>query len=228
MGVRDRSDVETPRPGGSARTRGRPPNEILSHPSGHVEGSNVRNHRIVGPEVMEGFLRRVCRNSAHVYAATSGSTRIGMARSVTFGGGCGGRNPCSPERLPYSTAGNSLFPNLGNSPSTELRGAGIGDRGTTGMRRFERIPCTFPADQGIHSRDEFAPDCPLRQLVRVIGDGDAGARMAPPKPRVFAGFWARALAKANRRLRVPGLEDAAGMDPENTQSTVKTTPKKAY
>jgi hypothetical protein len=32
----------------------------------------------------------------------------------------------------------------------------------------------------------------------------------PPKPRVFAGFWARALADPNRRMRVAGWDGDAG------------------
>ena len=31
----------------------------------------------------------------------------------------------------------------------------------------------------------------------------------PPKPRVFAGFWVRALVKADRRRLIRGLEEAA-------------------
>jgi hypothetical protein len=72
-----------------------------------------------------------------------------------------------------------------------------------------RIPCIFPADQGSRPRDGFAPDCLHRQLVGGFGDCEAGAHCGPPKPRIFAGFWARALLNPNQRLRVSGLEGAA-------------------
>ena len=35
----------------------------------------------------------------------------------------------------------------------------------------------------------------LRELVRVFGDGEAEARVGPPKPRSFAGFWGEGLGE---------------------------------
>jgi hypothetical protein len=83
---------------------------------------------------------------------------------------------------------NSLFPNLGKSPvSTPTRGR-IREIGPVAKAEFARFPCTFPAYQGFQARDEFAPDCLHRQLVRVIRDCDAGRPMAPQNPVYTRGF----------------------------------------
>jgi len=104
-----------------------------------------------------------------------------MARSVTFRGGCGRRNPCSLDGLPCSTAANSLFPNLGKSPVSAPTRGRMREIGPVGNSELWRFPCVCPADQGFRSRDEFAPDCPHRQPVRVVGDGETEARVEPPK-----------------------------------------------
>ena len=100
-----------------------------------------------------------------------------------------------PERREFTRQDPRLGFGRATSPTADIR--------------FAVFPCIFPVDQGFAHRDEFATDCPHRHLVCVVGDGDAGTRVGRPKPRGCAGFWARALAKPNRRLCVTGLECAA-------------------
>jgi hypothetical protein len=115
-----------------------------------------------------------------------------------------------------SRRGESLFiaadfpvPELREHPGMTPRRGRIGTDGPTEKPVSRQIPCIFPVDQRIGSRDEFAPDCLHRQLVCGCRDFAAGVRRGPPEPRDCAGFWERALVDLNRRLRVPGLEDAA-------------------
>ena len=119
------------------------------------------------------------------------------------------RNSLLLERGSLFALANSLFLVAGNSSLTPRSGSKISAHPPPGGPDFREIPCIFPAYQGIGRGDEFALDCPHRQLVGVSGDGDTVARVGPPKPRGCAGFGVRALAEPNRRLRVPDPEDAA-------------------
>jgi hypothetical protein len=115
------------------------------------------------------------------------------ASEVDFGSG-----------IPCSTPGNSLLPILENTPDRTPRSGRIGALDRAGKPRFGRFPCTFPAYQGFRPRDEFPPDCPHRQLVRVIGDDDAGMPM-PPKTPCLRGVLGAGLGEGEPETASSGL-----------------------
>ena len=117
--------------------------------------------------------------------------------------------PASPARISLLVEKNSLLLITGNRSLWLRKGLGISALLPAGESDIGEFPCSFPIDQGTDYRDEFATDCFHRHLVCGRGDFRRAARVRPEKPRAFAGFWARAGAKPNRRLRVPCLEDAA-------------------
>ena len=119
------------------------------------------------------------------------------------------RNSLLLERGSLFAPANSLFLAAGNSSLIPRSGSKISAHPPPGGPDFREIPCIFPAYQGIGRGDEFALDCPHRQLVRRRRDSAPGARSGSPKPRDCAGFWVRALVNPNQRLRVPEIEDTA-------------------
>ena len=115
----------------------------------------------------------------------------------------------APARISLLVETNSLLLLTGNCPLQPWKGAGISALFPAGESDIGEIPCIFPVDQGYGLRDEFATDWFLRHSVREFRDLRGRSAGRAQEPRGFAGFWARALANPNRRLRVPGLEDAA-------------------
>jgi hypothetical protein len=127
------------------------------------------------------------------------------------------RWPCAPESKIHSDvpresvfiAADFPVPELREHPGMTPRSGRIGTSGPVEKPGSRRIPCIFPVDQRIGSRDEFAPDCLHRHSVCGRGDFRRAARVRPRKARDSAVFGRYALAHPNRRRRVSGLDDAA-------------------
>jgi hypothetical protein len=92
------------------------------------------------------------------------------------------RMPVSPDGISLLLEKNSLFVIAGNPSLRQRKGMRISALAPSRQSSCGGNPCISPAHQGLQHRDEFPPDCPHRQLVRVTGDGDAGMPMAPKTP----------------------------------------------
>ncbi len=118
------------------------------------------------------------------------------------------RRPVPAARTSLLVETNSLFLMTGNLPLPLWKGLGILDLIRPGESDFGRFPCIFPAHQGSRPRDEFAPDCLHRQVVRDFGDSATGAPSDGEFSRHSAGFWTSAQAIPDRRPRWCGSSRA--------------------
>ena len=101
----------------------------------------------------------------------------------------------------------SLFSVVGNSSLTTWKCGGFSAAEAPEGPDYRGFPCNFPAEQGIQRRDEFARDCLHRHLVCFGRDFPRASRDGPRKSRDSAGFWAKTLARSQRRRsnEAPGL-----------------------
>jgi hypothetical protein len=131
-------------------------------------------------------------------------THNGRAGSITVAW-----RPVSSSRISLPIEMHSLFLITRNLSLWRRKRWGILDQIAHGESDIDKFPCIFPIEQGSAPGDEFAPNWFHRHLVCSRGDFRCAARVRPRNSRDSAGIGRWARVHPNRRLRVPGLEDAA-------------------
>ncbi len=104
--------------------------------------------------------------------------------------------PCSVQRVPCSSRFRSLFRLAGKSGPGIPRSGSVPPRLPRRRPEIARIPCIFPADQGVGPRDGFARDWLHRQPVCGCRDFAPAPRDHLGNSRAFAGSWERGTAES--------------------------------
>ena len=115
---------------------------------------------------------------------------------------------------------NSLFLITGNLSLRPRKGFEISALDPPGGGSFDEFPCIFPVDQGIDSRDEFAPDSFHRHLVCRRRDFSVRARGGRENRAIPQGFGTRAFANAPAAT----LALVAAVDDARPANLAGTTP----
>jgi hypothetical protein len=131
-------------------------------------------------------------------------THNGRAGSITVAW-----RPVSSSRISLPIEFHSLFLITGNLSLWRRKRWGILDQIAPGESDIDKFPCIFPVEQGSAPGDEFATDWFHRHSVCGRGDFRRASRDGPGNLRDSAGLGRSVLADPNRRLWVPGLEDAS-------------------
>ncbi len=104
--------------------------------------------------------------------------------------------PCSVQRVPCSSRFRSLLRLAGKSGPGISKSDFVPPRLPRRRPEIARIPCIFPADQGVGPRDGFARDWLHRQPVCGSRDFAPATRDHPRNSRAFAGSWERGTAES--------------------------------